>query len=74
MTHAWQPMKDAPKDGTRVLAFTDDAQHPAVHETWWFDDWWRFYSKDDEKFMPPGVYKWFPTHWTPLPTATTEAS
>jgi len=54
----WRPISTAPKDGTFILVWFDEAkQH---HILWWFADHWRFKGSD----IIPVVY---PTHWMPLP-------
>lgn len=65
----WQPMDSAPKDGTVILAVSNDAQRPRVIATWWHDGWWRSYKPTLDKFETENPFRWFPTHWMPLPTA-----
>jgi len=54
----WRPIGSAPKDGTYILVWFDEAQHH--HLLWWFADHWRFKGSD----IIPVVA---PTHWMPLP-------
>ena len=76
MTHDWQPIETAPKDGTRILAFMEGG----IIETWWDD---MSYGNPDRE----GMGEWDcvrlsshgcgccaytntpPTRWMPLPAA-----
>lgn len=68
----WQPIETAPKDGTRVLLFTDELTPPTIQAQWrpyeahfdgageWVDVW-----NNDPIETNSGPIK--PTHWRPLP-------
>ncbi len=58
----WQPIKTAPKDGTRVILFRPDWIESMVTGYWNkdFDDW--FIPYNGSPFLSP-------THWMPLPEA-----
>lgn len=55
--HAWRPIEEAPKDGTKFLGVSEDG-YMAV----WFSDcdWKDWWSNDDLAFDSP-------THFRPLP-------
>lgn len=57
---AWNPISNAPKDGTRVLVWRpdEDAEHTAhVGIDKWSGSSW-YHSRRDQQ----------PTHWMPLPS------
>jgi hypothetical protein len=54
----WQPIETAPKDGTHILAWFDEAQQHLL--LWWFADNWRFKGSDTIPIVTP-------THWMSLP-------
>jgi len=59
----WQPIETAPKDGTKVLAYTNDGyKYPLVCQCVWGDGaWWPdVWESPDEPLSP--------THWMPLLT------
>lgn len=64
----WQPIETAPKDGTRILAFSAKAPGgPRIDLTWWrnvkengYVGWGEF----NETYWPA-------THWMPLPVPPT---
>ena len=70
----WQPIKTAPKDGTRVLAVVRGWQ---VCVGRWDGDQWMYLDADD--FFSDKTWhqycaeraeagaEWEPTHWMPLP-------
>jgi hypothetical protein len=57
MVH-WRPIVSAPKDGTFILVWFEEAQHHCI--LWWFADHWRFKGSDIIPIVDP-------THWMPLP-------
>jgi hypothetical protein len=62
----WQPIADAPKDGTRFLAVCDTGLVRLVR---WDDKWDRFPIGDE----PGGCWPTAPTHYMPLPAAPHQA-
>jgi hypothetical protein len=54
----WRPIETAPKDGTFILAWFEEAQQHLL--LWWFANHWRFKGNDTIPLMDP-------THWMPLP-------
>ena len=54
----WQPIETAPKDGTHILAWFEEAQQHLL--LWWFADNWRFKGSDTIPIVTP-------THWMNLP-------
>lgn len=53
----WQPIETAPKDGTKVLVYTEYGR--TFVAAWWEDyDDWRYHYEG---------YVTKPTHWMPLP-------
>jgi hypothetical protein len=59
----WQPIETAPKDGTKVLAYTNDGyKYPLICQCVWGDGaWWPdVWESPDEPLSP--------THWMPLLT------
>lgn len=63
----WQPIKTAPKDGTRVLLWCDETPRIVVSEWAKFDEWqgWVFSDEALADIQPEGPS--CPTHWMPLP-------
>ena len=60
----WQDIKDAPRDGTRVLLRDDNGWDPSELCTgWWENDQWRDYGDVGCN----GIYPYEPTHFMPLP-------
>lgn len=70
----WRDISTAPKDGTVVLAVCGEAQYPAARISWWdaeVDGWvvrWK-----PEKFVDRDPAQWWPTHFQPLPSASSLA-
>jgi hypothetical protein len=59
----WQPIDTAPKDGTKILAYTNDGyKFPLVSQCVWDDGWWPDVWESPENPIEP-------THWMPLPSA-----
>ena len=54
----WQPIETAPKDGSCVLAWFDEAKHHFL--LYWLNDAWRFKSTHIKPITDP-------SHWMPLP-------
>jgi hypothetical protein len=54
----WKPIETAPKDGSCVLAWFDDAEHHFL--LYWLNDAWRFKGTHINPIIEP-------THWMPLP-------
>lgn len=54
----WRPIGSAPKDGTFILVWFEEAQHHCI--LWWFADNWRFKGGDIIPIVDP-------TYWMPLP-------
>ena len=74
----WQPIETAPKDGSAVLVYADQATVPLVRFAWWDDgeNWEaRGFSCRDEAagwwFSTSSCGSerlwWEPTHWMLLP-------
>jgi hypothetical protein len=65
----WQPMETAPKDGTRILAWSPAAArhgHFGMKVARWRT------AQDDAGYIGWGEFNtefWPPTHWMPLPQA-----
>ncbi|ANW00657.1 hypothetical protein [Bradyrhizobium icense] len=61
----WRPVETAPKDGTRILAFSHHgAKGPVMSITWWRRE------EDRKGYVGWGEFNttyWPPTHWMPLP-------
>lgn len=57
----WQPISEAPKDGTVFLAYEDGEYFGCCRSEG--DDYWVGYCGQ------PVVYEINPTHWMPLPPA-----
>lgn len=55
----WQPIETAPRDGTRVLAWSARWQAPSTAQ--WYGNAWMLDSSI-------GQFVHQPTHWMPLPT------
>ena len=66
----WRDIATAPRDGQSILAICGTAYSPLAGVTWW-QEGWTHYSRPAEKWHG-GVGKWFPTHWMPLPPASTD--
>lgn len=64
----WRTIDSAPRDGTVVLTVCMDAQRPRVNAAWWRDGWWRSFRPTLDKFQTENPFRWFPTHWRPLPS------
>ena len=67
MTHEWQPIETAPKDGTTILLyvgkFCDDY---AV--AFWYGDYWHVGLKEYARYTDRYDFEFGnPTHWMPLP-------
>lgn len=65
----WNPIDSAPKDGTRILAYSPKAEahnKDAIRITWWRADHGKYgfvgWGEFNDQFWPP-------THWQPLPKA-----
>ena len=64
----WQPIKTAPKDGTRILGFgmmgLDDK--PGIGTVAWDNDWKRWFCSPNEasEYIPESCKV---SHWMPLP-------
>ena len=65
----WQPIETAPKDGTRILAYSRMARvlyahrertYPDIAVVAFTDDWWSNTAFEHHRFPHP-------THWMPLP-------
>lgn len=56
---AWQPIETAPRDGTRVLLYREEWDHPEIIG-WWAAAYQCFRSWPGEPWAQP-------THWRPLP-------
>jgi hypothetical protein len=54
----WKHIHTAPKDGTFILVWFEEAQHHFI--LWWFADNWRFKGSNNIPIVDP-------THWMPLP-------
>lgn len=54
----WKPIKTAPKDGTEILVWFDEAKRHFI--LWWFDGDWRFIGGTITPVVPP-------SYWMPLP-------
>lgn len=62
----WQPIEDAPKDGTWVLVYADGVQVVAKYV--WDDNWhWATHLDNSNGLKVHQTCK--PTHWMPLPAA-----
>ena len=55
----WQPIKTAPKDGTRIRLFCPDN---GQWESWWVEDGEEWFADGQGFELVP-----YPTHWQPLP-------
>ena len=69
----WQPIENAPKDGTRILAYIAKSKDsPSVVEVWWEPDYlegeWgeRTGGWDDDWDL-----NYSPAYWMPLPEPPT---
>jgi hypothetical protein len=69
----WQPIKTAPKDGTKILAVIPGF---LVSTAWWFPDYQKWMTTDAEDY--PDIDSWeatvadteyLPEYWMPLPEA-----
>lgn len=57
----WQPIETAPKDGTRILSYSDQEGVQCI-------SWWRDGDTSWSEWCSPDGYTVFdPTHWMPLP-------
>ena len=54
----WYPIETAPKDGTEILVWFDEAKRHFI--LWWFDGDWRFIGGTITPVIPPSL-------WMPLP-------
>lgn len=69
---AWKTIDSAPRDGAMVLLICADAYSPRASEGWWgwwnnSEGWQHFSRAEPGEKLSSGVYRWFPTHWMPLP-------
>lgn len=67
MTDAWRPISEAPKDGTRIIAWWKQARHPVI--VWWNNGGYAsFTTGKHDRFGIPDQYApdWFEA-WMPLP-------
>jgi hypothetical protein len=69
----WQPIKTAPKDGTRILAVKVPF---LVTIAWWFPDYQKWMTTDAEDYPDNASWdtvvadmEYFPDYWMPLPKA-----
>lgn len=70
MTHLWQPIFSAPRDGTAILVYEPDQE--LADETVYVCRWApRKGTKDQTpawvEASGEGYFVWQPTHWMPLP-------
>lgn len=63
---AWKTIQTAPKDGTVIFAFSDEAQTPKAVLTWFDGEKWLATGKRAKFVANP--HRWWPTDWQPLPT------
>jgi hypothetical protein len=56
----WQPMETAPKDGTRVLLWSEEWTAACTGQYYGEPRGWGV-------FYDVGMFKHQPTHWQPLP-------
>lgn len=67
MKNKWQPIKTAPKDGTKVLAFEQSKYYPIFHvASWNKDDHFWFVARKGEGYEEQ-IITIHPSHWQPLP-------
>lgn len=77
----WQPIETAPKDGTHILAYMENA----VIEAWWEDTSygnpeyegrgeWECPNLSSHGCGCCSIFNDAPTHWMPLPHAPEAAS
>jgi hypothetical protein len=59
---AWQPIKTAPRDGTKILSFVWTIYQGGVVVAHW---------DDNDGFIDCDSDFWEPTHWLPLPEPPT---
>lgn len=59
LSQGWLPIEGAPKDGTRVILFTD---HATFKLGFWLNDRWESMGFPDNEYLQTS-----PTHWMPLP-------
>lgn len=65
----WQPIETAPKDGTHILAYMDDA----AIEAWWDQRYgWECVVMSSHGCGCCGSSNDDPTHWMPLPPKPTD--
>lgn len=62
----WKTIQTAPKDGTVIFAFSDEAQTPKAVLTWFDGEKWLATGKRAKFVANP--HRWWPTHWQPIPT------
>lgn len=78
MSIEWQSIETAPKDGARIIVFTNgsyyhgkhDKDEPEVMEAYWFEGWYNDNTKSG--WMPANCDEEYgalyeATHWMPLP-------
>jgi hypothetical protein len=71
---AWQPIATAPRDGSRVLIYTPEAERQKVQEAYWATPWEGAPDHQCWWSTPPGpagrgytILQQAVTHWMPLP-------
>ena len=65
----WEPIKSAPKDGTKIIAYWDKSGHCEDATLHYYDDGERWYHVlfDGERVNDE------PTYWIPMPNAKVQA-
>ena len=71
----WQTIDTAPRDGTKILAYTSErcgicSDPPNEFVCWWDTDLWMLGRTDKNKLV---YAKHEPTHWMPLPEPPVES-
>ena len=54
----WKPIETAPKDGTEILVWFDEAKRHFI--LWWFDGDWRFIGGTITPVIPPNFWMLLP--------------
>lgn len=54
----WQPIETAPKDGTEILVWFDEAKRHFI--LWWFDGDWRFIGGTITPVVSPSFWMSLP--------------
>jgi hypothetical protein len=70
--NSWLPIETAPRDGTEILAISEDGVIRVCSAKMFWKDRWEVFR--DDKHSPGHTWSIIPTHWMPLPAPPTQDS